>query len=94
MKRANDPSSFTFEGLCCAVHSPMKDDLTLNSDVVEPTAQHLVKNHVNGVFVCGTTGESMLLSVAERKQVNGDKGLRMDSLRRSGSRLATSTASA
>ena len=76
------------------MHSPMKDDLTLNLDVVEPTAQHLVKNHVNGVFVCGTTGESMLLSVAERKQVNGIEELRMGSLRKSGSRLATSTACA
>ena len=94
MKRAQDPSSFTFEGLCCAVHSPMKDDLTLNLDIVEPTAQHLVKNHVNGVFVCGTTGESMLLSVPERKQVTRNEGLRMGSSPRSGSRLDTSTASA
>ena len=47
----------------------MNDDLSLNLEAVEPVAQHLVKNHVNGVFVCGTTGESMLLSVAERKIV-------------------------
>lgn len=71
MKIPNDPSSFTFQGLCCAVHSPMNDDLTLNLDAVEPTAKHLVENHVNGAFVCGTTGESMLLSVEERKMVKG-----------------------
>ena len=66
----NDPSTFTFQGLCCAVHSPMNDDLSLNLDAVEPTAKHLVETHVNGAFVCGTTGESMLLSVEERKLVN------------------------
>ena len=47
----------------------MNDDLSLNLEAVEPVAKHLVKNHVNGVFVCGTTGESMLLSVDERKAV-------------------------
>lgn len=47
----------------------MNDDLSLNFDAIEPVAKHLVENHVNGVFVCGTTGESMLLSVPERKQV-------------------------
>lgn len=68
-KVPNDPSSFVFEGMCCAVHSAMNDDLSLNLEAVEPVAKHLVKNHVNGVFVCGTTGESMLLSVDERKAV-------------------------
>ena len=47
----------------------MKDDLSLNLDAVEPMAKHLVESHVNGAFVCGTTGESMLLSVPERKAV-------------------------
>lgn len=47
----------------------MHDDMSLNLDVIEDVAKHLVKNHVNGVFVCGTTGESMLLSVQERKSV-------------------------
>lgn len=81
-----------FEGLCCAVHTPMHDDLSLNLDMVEPVAQLLVKNHINGVFVCGTTGESMLLSVEERKIVNSSVRVLMCSLPISGSRWATSTA--
>lgn len=81
-----------FEGLCCAVHTPMHDDLSLNLDMVEPVAQLLVKNHINGVFVCGTTGESMLLSVEERKIVNSSMRVLMRSLLISGSRSATSTA--
>ena len=80
-----------FEGLCCAVHTPMHDDLSLNLDMVEPVAQLLVKNHINGVFVCGTTGESMLLSVEERKIVNSSVRVLMRSLPISGSRWATST---
>ena len=81
-----------FEGLCCAVHTPMHDDLSLNLDMVEPVAQLLVKNHINGVFVCGTTGESMLLSVEERKIVNSSMRVLMRSLPISGSKSATSTA--
>ena len=70
----------------------MNDDLSLNLEAVEPVAQHLVKNNVNGVFVCGTTGESMLLSVAERKIVTcGGEGF-IFSLLKNGSRLDTSTA--
>lgn len=70
----------------------MHDDLSLNLDMVEPVAQLLVKNHINGVFVCGTTGESMLLSVEERKIVNSSVRVLMRSLPINGSRSATSTA--
>ena len=70
----------------------MHDDMSLNLDMVEPVAQLLVKNHINGVFVCGTTGESMLLSVEERKIVNSSLRVLMRSLLISGSRSATSTA--
>lgn len=70
----------------------MHDDLSLNLDMVEPVAQLLVKNHINGVFVCGTTGESMLLSVEERKIVNSSVRVLMRSLPISGSKSATSTA--
>ena len=69
----------------------MHDDLSLNLDMVEPVAQLLVKNHINGVFVCGTTGESMLLSVEEGKIVNSSVRVLMRSLPISGSRWATST---
>ena len=70
----------------------MHDDLSLNLDMVEPVAQLLVKNHINGVFVCGTTGESMLLSVEERKIVDSSVRVLMRSLPISGSKSATSTA--
>lgn len=70
----------------------MHDDMSLNLDMVEPVAQLLVKNHINGVFVCGTTGESMLLSVEERKIVNSSVRVLMRSLPISGSKSATSTA--
>lgn len=72
----------------------MNDDMSLNLDAVEPVAKHLVKNNINGVFVCGTTGESMLLSVAERKAVRGVGILLMRSSPISGSRWATSMVSA
>ena len=51
------------------MHSPMNEDLSMNLDAVEPMAKHLVDSHVTGAFVCGTTGESILLSVEEREAV-------------------------
>ena len=47
----------------------MNEDLSINLDAVEPMAKHLVDSHVTGAFVCGTTGESILLSVEEREAV-------------------------
>ena len=49
----------------------MNEDMSLNLDAVEPMAKHLIENHDLGAFVCGTTGESILLSVEEREAVIG-----------------------
>ena len=83
-----------FKGAAVAIITPFQENGEINYPKLAEILDDQIANHTDAIVICGTTGESMLLSVAERKQVNGDKGLRMDSLRRSGSRLATSTASA
>jgi len=57
------------EGLIAAPFTPMKDDGSVNLAAIEPYADLLRRNGVAGVFACGTTGESLSLTVAERMDV-------------------------
>lgn len=54
------------KGLVAATHTPFSADGTLNLDVVEKQAEHLLRSGVNAVFVGGSTGESHSLMVDER----------------------------
>ncbi len=54
------------KGLIAAVHTPMNDDFSVNYDAVTKQAEHFAGNGANGVFVSGTTGESLSLSTEER----------------------------
>jgi dihydrodipicolinate synthase/N-acetylneuraminate lyase len=40
----------------------------LDEDAIEPLVRYLRKGGVDGVFCCGTTGEGVLLSTAERRR--------------------------
>ncbi len=55
----------TFE-LIAPPHAPLHDDGSLNLSVVERQAEHFVQTGIAGVFVSGTTGESLSLTVPER----------------------------
>jgi len=57
------------EGLIAAPFTPMGEDGGVNLSAVEPYADLLARNGVAGVFACGTTGESLLLTVAERMDI-------------------------
>ena len=56
-------------GLVAATHTPMREDGSINLDAVEQQAAHLAANPVTGAFICGSTGESHSLTVAERMSV-------------------------
>ncbi len=56
-------------GLIAAPFTPFQPDGALNLGVIDQQAASLVADGVNGAFVCGTTGEGLSLTVAERKQV-------------------------
>lgn len=56
-------------GLVAATHTPMHEDGSLNLAVIERQAAHLAANPVTGAFICGSTGESHSLTVAERISV-------------------------
>lgn len=57
------------QGLVAAPHTPFDNSGSLNLGAIERQVQHLLQHGVRQVFVCGTTGESASLSVAEREQV-------------------------
>ena len=52
-----------------AVHTPFSSDGELALELIEGQAEHLAANGLRGVFVCGSTGEGLSLSVDERMQV-------------------------
>lgn len=56
-------------GLVAAAHTPMREDGGVNLAVIEQQAAHLAASPVTGVFICGSTGESHSLTLAERLSV-------------------------
>ncbi len=55
------------QGLVAAAYAPLYADGTINPGAVEKYASHLEAWDCTGVFVNGTTGESLSLTVEERK---------------------------
>ena len=55
------------EGLIAATFTPFAADGSVNVGVVPSYAEHLRAQGVAGVFVNGTTGEGLSLSLAERE---------------------------
>jgi len=58
-----------FVGLVAATHTPFRADGSLNLSAVEKQASHLLHDGVRAVFIGGTTGESLSLSLDERRQL-------------------------
>jgi len=57
------------KGLVAAAFSPMKTDGSIHTEIIPSVTEHLIAKGVAGIYICGSTGEGPLLSVAERKQV-------------------------
>jgi len=58
-----------FTGIIAAPHTPMNRDGSCALDRIPDQVQCLQANGVSGAFLCGSTGEGMALSVAERMAV-------------------------
>lgn len=57
------------QGLVAAALTPMHPDGQLNLAMVKPVVDSLINDGVTSVFVCGSTGEGLLLTSAERRAV-------------------------
>lgn len=56
-------------GLISAPHTPFDGSGNVNLPVIDQLADLLIQQGIKGVYICGTTGEGLNCSVAERKQV-------------------------
>ena len=56
-------------GLIAAPFTAMDEEGNIDLELIEKQAELLYHNGVKGAFVCGTTGESLSLTHAERKNV-------------------------
>ena len=57
------------QGLIAAPHTPFNADGSVNLEMIPKQIDLLVKQGVIGAYICGTTGEGICCSVAERKAV-------------------------
>ncbi len=57
------------EGLIAAPFTPMHDDGSLNLDIIPRYADSLIKDGVKGVFICGSTGEGVSMTLDEKLKV-------------------------
>jgi N-acetylneuraminate lyase len=57
------------EGLIAAPFTPMHKDGSLNLSVIPAYYEMLKANKVKGAFICGSTGEGVSMSTAEKKAV-------------------------
>jgi len=69
--RATAPTAGTkrLTGLIAAPYTPFDRHGDVNLPVIREQADLLVKSRVRGAYVCGTTGEGVSCTVAERKAV-------------------------
>jgi N-acetylneuraminate lyase len=56
-------------GFIAAPFTPFKTDGRINPGVIKKYSDLLIRNGLNGVFVCGTSGEGYSMTTQERKDV-------------------------
>ena len=56
-------------GLVAATFTPMHEDGSLHLERVGAIVEHLLGQHLSGIFLCGSTGEGESLTAAERRLV-------------------------
>jgi N-acetylneuraminate lyase len=56
-------------GILAATYTAMHEDGALNLGAIDRQAHSLLQNGLTGAFICGTTGEGVSLSSAERQRV-------------------------
>ncbi|NKB88568.1 MAG: hypothetical protein GKS06_10140 [Acidobacteria bacterium] len=69
MNDSTTPRSEQLIGLLAAAHTPFNRGGRLDANIIHQQYELFVETGVDGVFLCGTTGEGHSLSCAERRTV-------------------------
>ena len=59
----------SIKGIIAAPFTPMNEVGEINPSIISDYAHKLKKDGLSGVFVCGTTGEGMSMTLEERKEI-------------------------
>ena len=62
-------NNYHLSGLIAAPFTPMKNDGSLNLKLIPEYYELLKKNEVAGAFICGSTGEGVSMTTAEKMKV-------------------------
>lgn len=65
----DDQQKYKLHGVIPAICTPMNEDGSINFSLLEKQADYLIEAGVQGLFVCGGTGEGAYLTSHEKKQV-------------------------
>ncbi|MGC8869830.1 MAG: dihydrodipicolinate synthase family protein [Brevinematia bacterium] len=57
------------EGIVVAHTTPFHEDESIDYESLRKYVNFVIKKGVHGIFVCGTTGEGLILSLEERKKI-------------------------
>ena len=57
------------QGLIAATFTPMSKDGSINTEPIREYSRYLISNKLAGAFINGTTGEGIMLTTGERKQI-------------------------
>lgn len=57
------------EGLIAAPFTPMHKNGAINPTIIPAYYEFLKHNHITGAFICGSTGEGVSMSTAEKKEI-------------------------
>lgn len=58
-----------FKGVCTAIVTPFNEENEINFDEFKRLINFQIDNNVNGIVVCGTTGEASTLSCEEKEEL-------------------------
>ena len=74
-------SNCKLHGVIPAIVTPLRPNGDVDEALLRKQTEYLVSSGVNGLFVCGGTGEGAYLTTAEKKRVFGPACPRPDSAR-------------
>ena len=62
-------NNILFKGVYSALSTPLRDDGSINEEAARKLMRWHIESGLNGFYICGATGEGVVLSTSARKQL-------------------------